>query len=66
MRRTTRLPERFPEDTKYVIEARGSSVHRYIEFPDGRRMELAARKALTCRCLALRALTAKKPAKAAA
>ncbi len=53
---TARLPERFPENTKYVLEARGGSVRRYIEFPDGRRLELAPRKALTCRCLALRAL----------
>jgi len=66
MQRVNRLPERFPENTKYVLEARGSSVRRYIEFPDGRRTELASRKALTCRCQALRDLTAKKPAKAAA
>jgi hypothetical protein len=66
MRGINRLPEHFPENTKYVLEARGPLVHRYIEFPDGRRVELAARKALTCRCQALRELAAKKPAMAAA
>ena len=65
---TTRLPERFPENTKYVLEARGGMVRRFVEFPDGRHLELSSRKALTCRCQALRALARharKKSAKAA-
>lgn len=50
MSRSSRLPARFPADTKYVLEARGPLVHRFIEFPDGRKMELKPRKAATCRC----------------
>jgi hypothetical protein len=49
-----RLPDVFPENTKYVLEACGPLVRRYVVFPDGRRLELAPGKALTCRCLALR------------
>jgi len=47
-----RLPARFPAETKYVLEARGPWVHRYIEFPDGRKIELSPRKALACKCVA--------------
>jgi len=54
MRKLLRLPERFPADTKYVLEARGPFVRRYVEFPDGRTVELAPRKAQTCRCQAVR------------
>jgi len=50
MHRQTRLPARFPANTKYVLEARGPLVHRFIEFPDGRRVELKPRKAATCDC----------------
>jgi hypothetical protein len=46
-----RLPARFPDDTKYVLEARGPWVHRYIEFPDGRKVELSPRKAQACKCV---------------
>lgn len=46
-----RLPTRFPAETKYVLEARGPWVHRYIEFPDGRKIELSPRKALSCKCV---------------
>jgi hypothetical protein len=41
-----RLPDRFPVGTRYVIEGRGGSdgrtrIHlRYLEFPDGRQVEL--------------------------
>ena len=40
-----RLPNRFPVGTRYVIEGRGGEgrlhIHlRYLEFPDGRQMEL--------------------------
>ncbi len=43
--RTHRLPSRFPAGTRYVVEGRrgrsGLNVRaRYIEFPDGRHMEL--------------------------
>jgi len=48
MRSSSRLPRRLPEGSKYVLESRGPSVHRYVEFPDGRRVTLRARKALPC------------------
>jgi hypothetical protein len=48
------LPARFPVGTKYVLEACGQYVRRYIEYPDGRRTQLATRKALTCGCLELK------------
>lgn len=36
-----RLPSRFPVGTRYVIEGRGGRVQlRYLEFPDGRQVEL--------------------------
>ncbi len=44
-----RLPHRFPVGTKYVIEGRGGGEgclrvsSRYIEFPDGRHLQLRAR-----------------------
>jgi hypothetical protein len=66
MRRLIRLPNRFPEATKYVVEAHGPLVRRYIEFPDGRKLELEPRKALTCRCQAARELKPQKPARFAA
>jgi hypothetical protein len=50
MPRSSRLPARFPVDTKYVLEARGDYVRRYVEFPDGHTVELNPRKALTCLC----------------
>ena len=43
-----RLPDRFPVGTRYVIEGRGGGegrlrIHlRYLEFPDGRKVELPA------------------------
>jgi len=46
------LPARFPIGTKYVLESRGLFVQRYIEFPNGRRVQLATRKALSCKCAA--------------
>jgi hypothetical protein len=45
-----RLPARFPANSKYVLESRGPLLRRYVEFPDGRRVELAPRRALTCHC----------------
>ena len=37
------LPSRFPVGTRYVIEGRGGSIRlRYLEFPDGRKVDLPA------------------------
>ena len=44
------LPKRLPVGTKYVLEGRGPFVRRYVELPDGRRIRLSTRKALTCIC----------------
>ncbi len=48
MRSTSRLPARFPEGAKYVLENHGGIVRRFVEFPDGRRLSLASRKAHSC------------------
>ena len=45
---SSRLPARFPVGSKYVLEGHGSFVHRFIEFPNGRRVQLPTRKALSC------------------
>jgi hypothetical protein len=50
MPRSSRLPTRFPVGTKYVLEGRGQFVRRYLEFPNGHRMHLTTRKALSCKC----------------
>jgi hypothetical protein len=55
--RSCRVPARVPVGTKYVLESHGSLVRRYVEFPDGRRIELATRKALTCTCAAWREIS---------
>lgn len=58
MSRTSKpLPARFPVGAKYVVEGRGSFVRRYVEFPGGRRVDLAPRKAATCTCAELRAIS---------
>jgi len=37
------LPSRFPVGTRYVIEGRGGRIRlRYLEFPDGRKVDLPA------------------------
>jgi hypothetical protein len=37
------LPSRFPVGTRYVIEGRGGRIQlRYLEFPDGRHVDLPA------------------------
>ena len=46
--KSARLPTQFPIGSTYVVEARGSVqgmtlMHRYVRFPDGRRVELTAR-----------------------
>jgi hypothetical protein len=48
--RSPRLPKRFPVGTKYILESHGAFVRRYIEYPNGRRIELKSRKALSCGC----------------
>jgi len=50
MRPTRRLPSRFPDGAKYVLESDGGMVRRYVEFPDGRKVVLARRKAAVCVC----------------
>jgi hypothetical protein len=57
MPRLPRLPARVPNGTKYVLEGRGRFVRRYIEFPDGRRINLSTRKALSCGCVELQKLS---------
>lgn len=52
MRGFQRVPARVPPGTKYVVERRGAFVRRYVEFPNGRRVQLATRKALSCKCTA--------------
>jgi hypothetical protein len=52
-RKLPRLPNRIPAGATYVLEARGRVegmvlVHRHVQFPDGRQMELAARLVPTC------------------
>jgi hypothetical protein len=38
-----RLPSRFPVGTRYVIEGREGRIRlRYLEFPDGRKIDLPA------------------------
>jgi hypothetical protein len=48
---SSRTPRRYPVGTKYVLEGRGPFVRRHVEFPDGRRIKLATRKALSCKCV---------------
>jgi hypothetical protein len=50
MSRNARLPRRLPVGSKYVLERmKGTKlVHRYVELPGGRRVELAARVVPTC------------------
>jgi hypothetical protein len=41
MGRADRLPSRFPDGTRFIIEGRaGHIVARSLEFPDGRHVEL--------------------------
>jgi len=50
MRDFRRVPARVPPGTKYILESHGLLVRRYVEFPNGRRVQLATRKAMTCTC----------------
>jgi len=39
----SRIPSRFPVGTRYVIEGRAGRISlRYLEFPDGRKVDLPA------------------------
>ena len=41
MDQINRLPNHFPDGTRYVIEGRDGHIHlRYLEFPDGRHVDL--------------------------
>jgi hypothetical protein len=41
--KASRLPSRFPVGTRYIIEGSGGHIHvRYLEFPDGRQIQLPA------------------------
>jgi hypothetical protein len=43
MGQANRLPSHFPNGTRYVIEGRGGHIlSRYLEFPDGRHVDLPA------------------------
>jgi hypothetical protein len=43
MGQASRLPSHFPNGTRYVIEGRdGNILSRYLEFPDGRHVDLPA------------------------
>lgn len=42
-----RLPARFPEGTKYVVERQGAVFARYIELPDGTQFSLPSKPAAT-------------------
>jgi hypothetical protein len=43
MGQINRLPSQFPDGTRFVIEGRlGRIVSRYLEFPDGRHVDLPA------------------------
>jgi len=46
-----KLPKHFPENSKYVVEACGPLVRRYVELADGRRIHLRSRKAKPCICV---------------
>ena len=50
MRKESRLPRRLPEGTKYVVEIDGPHVRRFVELPDGKKIVLPSRKAVTCGC----------------
>ena len=48
MAQSNRLPARLPVGTRYVLEARGAEVHRYVELPNGRRISLPVRATAVC------------------
>lgn len=48
MAKISRLPKRIPAGSKYVLESQGGFVRRFLELPNGRKLELATRKAEVC------------------
>ena len=44
----SRVCNEYPDGTRYVVEAHGAIVKRYVEYPDGRRVKLRDRKAHRC------------------
>jgi hypothetical protein len=53
-RTSNSLPKQFAVGSKYVVESCGPVVRRYVEFPDGRKVTLPDRKALSCDKVAAR------------
>jgi phage baseplate assembly protein W len=51
---SNRLPKRFPVGSRYVVESYGSFVRRYVELPNGPKINLATRKASVCSCAVIR------------
>jgi len=45
------LPRRLPVGTKYVVESNGQFVRRFVELPNGVKIPLRKRKALSVRQL---------------
>jgi len=50
VRKASRLPRRLPEGTKYVVERDGPLVRRFVELPNGKKIILRSRKAVSCGC----------------
>lgn len=59
MHRSYHQLTRVPVGTKYVLEACGPFVRRYVEFPDGRKLALRKRKS-TCGSMRHRARSASR------
>jgi hypothetical protein len=47
-RTSDRLPKTFPVGSKYIVESHGSTLSRYVEFPNGRKISLSQRAASSC------------------
>jgi hypothetical protein len=57
----SRLPSRFPIGTRYVIEGREGRIRlRYLQFPDGRKVDLPADLATRARSRGNRSPVRKK------
>jgi hypothetical protein len=66
-----KLPSRLPAGSKYVLESGGKMqgsllVNRYVELPNGRRVELASRLVATCGSESIDAKAASRARKAKA
>ena len=61
MARTSKsLPKQFPVGSKYVVESCGPVVRRYVEFPDGHKVTLPERRAMSCNKVGARLSAAAK------